>query len=129
MTMPDVALGMARLQAFVRAERYATTTDNREPRNTVAPYWKRALGTAGAGARLRSVARGPSLYGNAWASVMLFSGAGAELQWRSEIGARATGRAGGLDLFVAYEHTFDDVTRPTPQRSGVFGIGVRFGPQ
>ncbi|MGQ0639326.1 MAG: hypothetical protein ACT4P6_00915, partial [Gemmatimonadaceae bacterium] len=63
---------------------------------------------------------------------MLFTGAGntsGETQWRTEIGARVAGRGGGLDLFAAYERTFDDVTRPTPQRSGVFGLGIRFGPQ
>lgn len=128
-TTRDLSLGAANLQLFVRAERYATTTDNREPRNTVAPYWKRALGAGGAGARLRnSVGDGRSIYAHAWGSAMLFSRSGAQVLWRSEVGAQAIGRGGGLALFAAYERTFDDVTRPTPQRSGVFGLGVRFGP-
>ncbi|MGQ0639673.1 MAG: hypothetical protein ACT4P6_02725 [Gemmatimonadaceae bacterium] len=130
----DISLGSATfIQWFVRAERYATTTDNREPRNSEAPFWKRALGAVGGGTRFqRDVGTDRSLYARSWASVMLFTGAGnttGETQWRTEIGARVAGRGGGLDLFAAYERTFDDVTRPTPQRSGVFGLGIRFGPQ
>jgi hypothetical protein len=124
------------LRWFVRAEGYATTTDNREPRNTVAPFWKDALGATAAGARLaRDIGSTQQLYARAWASIMLFSGGpdesgiDGETQWRGEIGYRATGRGGGVDLFIAYEQTFDDVSRPVPQRSQVFGVGIRFAPQ
>jgi len=116
------------LQWFVRAERYATTTDNREPRNRDAPFWKRALGAAGAGSRLRRDLGGErQLYARGWASAIVFSGSTA-MQWRTEVGASAAGRGGALDLFAAYERTFDDVTRPTPRASGVFGVGMRIGP-
>jgi hypothetical protein len=33
-----------------------------------------------------------------------------------------------VTLFTAYEQTFDDVSRPTPQRSRVVAVGVRFHP-
>ncbi len=124
------------VQWFVRAEGYATTTDNRTPRNTVAPYWKRGIGATAAGARFaRDVGSTQRLYARAWGSVMLFyrgpdeSGVDGETQWRGEIGYRAMGRGGGVDLFAAYEQTFDDVTRPVPQPSRLFGVGIRFAPQ
>ena len=133
----DRSLGsVAVLQWFVRAEGYATTTDNRTPRNTVEPYWKRALGATAAGARIATdVGSTQQLYARGWGSVMLFSsgpdesGIDGETQWRGEVGFRATGRGGAVDLFAAYERTFDDVSRPVPQPSSVFGIGVRFAPQ
>jgi hypothetical protein len=115
-------------------ERYATTTDNRIPRNTAAPFWKRALGAGSGGARMsREVGSGHELYARAWGSLMLFSngpgrsGMRAEPGWRTEIGTHASGQGGALDLFLAYERTFDDLSRPTPQPSGVLGLGVRFG--
>lgn len=126
----SASLGAATLQWFVRAEGYATTTDNREPRNTVAPYWKNAIGSTAAGGRIaRDLSASQRLYARAWASFMFFSGIDVETQWRGEVGYRATGRGGGVDLFVAYERTFDDVTRPIPQPSQVLGVGIRFGPQ
>jgi hypothetical protein len=131
-----LSLGAARWRWYARAERYATTTDNREPRNTLAPFWKRALGSATLGGRIaRDAAPDAQLYAHAWGTVMTFSRgpdqAGVSLQphWRSEAGLRITGRGGAMDLYTAYERTFDDLTRPTPQPSGVFGIGVRFGPR
>jgi hypothetical protein len=117
---------------FLRGERYATATDNRTPRNSEPPYWKRANAALGGGARIRGgAASDRALYASGWGSAMFFSGTGSpsEFQWRAEAGARLPGRGGSVDLFVAYERMFDDVTRPVPQRSGVLGLGVRFGPR
>jgi hypothetical protein len=133
----DKSLGSpAVLQWFVRVEGYATTTDNRTPRNTVDPYWKRALGATAGGARIaKDVGSTQQVYARGWGSVMLFSGGpdesgvDGETQWRGEVGYRATGRGGGVDFFVAYEQTFDDVTRPFPHPSRVIGVGLRFGAQ
>ncbi|MGH7711922.1 MAG: hypothetical protein ACREOG_11600 [Gemmatimonadaceae bacterium] len=137
LTSREFSLGSsATLRGFWRGERYATTTDNRTPRNTASPYWKRALGSTGAGARIaRPLGSQRELFARGWASLMLFSrgpgrsGVHGAASWRSEVGFRAAGRGGIVDLFAAYERTFDDVTRPTPQRSGVGGVGLRFGAQ
>ena len=55
-------------------------------------------------------------------------GTTAEVDWRIEIGVHARGQRGGVTLLAAYEKTFDDVSRPTPQPSSVFGVGVRLQP-
>jgi hypothetical protein len=131
-----LSLGAAQWRWYARAERYATSTDNREPRNTEAPFWKRALGSTTLGARLaRDAAPEAQLYTHAWGTLMAFSrgpdrtGVSLQPNWRSEFGVRLAGRGGALDLYAAYERTFDDLTRPTPQPSAVLGLGLRFGPR
>lgn len=137
LALREMSLGTATTaRILIRLERYATTTDNRTPRNEIAPYWKRALGATGYAARLtRELGPTYEVYAQTWTSVMYFSrgpgrgGMDAEFMWRAELGTRVEGAGGGLELFAAYEQAFDDVTRPTPQRSGVLGVGVRFGAQ
>ncbi|HJU75681.1 MAG TPA: hypothetical protein VJ717_18195 [Gemmatimonadaceae bacterium] len=129
------SLGAFTWRGLLRLERYATTTDNRTPRNTAAPYWKRALGASAAGVRVARPWGPGQVYARGWGSLMYFSrgpgatGVSAEPTWRMELGTRAIGAAASLDLFAAYERTFDDVTRPTPQPSSVWGFGIRFGTQ
>ncbi len=122
-----------RLSGFARLERYANTTDDRTPRNTAAPYWKRALGGTSAGGRIARGGGPGQLYALAWGSLMYFSrgpaagGIDANANWRTEIGARARGPATAFDVYAAFESTFDDVTRPTPQPSRLIALGIRFG--
>lgn len=133
----ELSLGTATtVRILLRLERYATTTDNRTPQNTSAPFWKRALGATGYATRIsRTLGTSRHLYAQAWTSLMYFSrgpgrrGINGEVSWRTELGTRVEGAGGALDLFAAYEHAFDDVTRSTPQSSGVLGVGIRFGAQ
>ena len=125
--------GTLRWRGTIRAELYGPTTDNRVPRNTAPPYWKDAVGAVAGGAQIsRPVGTWPVLYAGVWSSAMVFSGDNgttAEVDWRIEIGVHARGQRGGVTLLAAYEKTFDDVSRPTPQPSSVLAIGVRFQPR
>jgi hypothetical protein len=62
---------------------------------------------------------------------MLFDGAQtpggvrAASNGRVEAGIRGWAMPGGADLFAAYEHFFDDLSRPTPQTSNVISVGIR----
>lgn len=129
-TMSDSS-GVWRWRSTLRIERYATTTDNRIPRNVVQPYWKDAVASvAGAAQVSRPAGDRRRLYAGVWGSAMLFSNDGTTVEptWRGEIGVQASGHRGGVSLFTAYERTFDDVSRPTPQRSSVVAVGLRFHP-
>ena len=125
--------GAWRWRGHIQTELYATTTDNRVPRNVVPPYWKDALGAVAGGAQVsRSVGTRQLLYAGIWSSVMVFSaddGMTGETDWRVEIGVHTRGQRGGVTLLAAYERTFDDVSQPTPQPSSVLAVGVRFQPQ
>ncbi len=137
LALREMSLGNATTaRMLIRLERYATTTDNRTPRNTTAPFWKRALGATGFATRVaRTLGPSQQVYAQAWTSVMYFSpgpgrgGIDGRVHWRTEVGTRVQGAGGGLDLFTAYEHAFDDITRPTPQPSGVLGVGIRLSPR
>jgi hypothetical protein len=121
--------GTWRWRGTIHAELYGPTTDNRVPRNTVPPYWKDAVGAIAGGAHVaRPLGSRQLLYGSLWSSFMFFSADGltAEPDWRVEVGWQVRGGRGGVTLLAAYEQTFDDVSRPVPQSSSVFGIGVRF---
>lgn len=130
-TMTDSS-GTLRWRGTLRIERYAQTTDNRVPRNTDPPYWKDAVAAVAGSVRLsRPAGDRRWLYAGLWTSVMLFSNDGrttGEPVWRGEIGVESTGYRGGVALFMAFEQTFDDVSRPMPQRSSVLAAGARFQP-
>jgi hypothetical protein len=124
--------GTWRWRGMLRVERYAQTTDNRVPRNTAAPYWKDAVAAVAGGMQLsRPAGDQRRFYSGVWGALMVFSSDGrtaGEPVWRGEIGVQAAGHRGGVTLFTAVEQTFDDVSRPTPQRSRVVAAGVRFQP-
>jgi hypothetical protein len=122
--------GTWRWRGTIRTELYGPTTDNRVPRNIEPPYWKDAVGAVAGGAQVSRWLGRNHLYAGAWTSVMLFSAEGltGETDWRVEIGMHARGVRGGITVLAAYEETFDDVSRPTPQPSSVFAVGVRFQP-
>jgi hypothetical protein len=46
---------------------------------------------------------------------------------RAEFGGRLVGTSGTADVFVAVEHTFDDLSPPAPRAGSVVFVGVRLG--
>ena len=119
-------------RAFIRAEGYFHNKDSRSPALIGGPDWRDAMGAVSFGGRVAfSAHKAAQLYGRVWASTMLFEGAHtpggirAASNGRVEAGIRGWAMPGGADLFAAYEHFFDDLSRPTPQTSNVISVGIR----
>ena len=121
-----------RARAFVRAEGYFHNKDTRSPALLGGPDWRDAVGAFTFGGRVAiSPAPAAQVYGRFWGSTMVFAGGRtpggptAASNGRVEAGLRGWGMPGGADLFAAYEHFFDDLSRPLPQTSDVISIGIR----
>ena len=121
-----------RARGFVRAEGYFHNKDDRGPDLVGGPDWRDAAAAFSFGARVSLIqSHAAQLYGRAWGSTMVFDGARtpgglrAASNGRIEAGIRGWGRVGGADLFAAYEHFFDDLSRPAPQTSDVISVGLR----
>ena len=119
-------------RAFVRAEGYFHNKDARAPTLLGGPDWRDAMGATSIGGRVSlHFRRSAQLYGRVWGSTMLFQGAHtpdgvwAASSGRVEAGIRGWAMPGGADLFAAYEHFFDDLSRPVPQASDVISVGIR----
>ena len=95
--------------------------------------WKDARGSAGADLRVDvKVWRGSGVFLRASGIEVLFSGSASRPvtgsqheNYRVEMGWRASGHRGGLELYGAVEQLFDDLSSVVPHGSHVVGIGLR----
>ena len=116
------------VRAGTALDLYSRREDRRTPRNTVAPDWAQARGAleltlrASVATSARSAA-----YLRAWQSTVHFKGTGDHMltNARGELGVRFLGPAGGIDLLVARERTFDDAMFAVPRAATFTTIGLR----
>lgn len=93
--------------------------------------WMRARGSVGSDVRVDArVWRGSGVFLRASGINVLFSPApqvtkSHQQNYRMELGWRADGQRGGLELYGAIEHLFDDLSSVVPHGSHVVGIGLR----
>jgi hypothetical protein len=125
----EISLGSrvtARLGAS--SEGYIDPQDRRNPGTPVTPRWSDATGsiatTGRVGVRIHPAVDG---YARAWRSTVFFRDGTENTRTNSdvEVGVHVRGRGGAIDVYLARERTFDDVTLPTPRpHTGTF-VGVR----
>lgn len=130
---PVRAGSRVRLRGAVAAEGYTSQWDGRRPTLTPENSWKRVR--AGMSGALRAdvdVTRRGSLYARA-SGIGLWFAESAEYpvsravqhNERVEVGWRAVGGGGTLELYGVTERLFDDVMVVTPRPSRMLGIGLR----
>jgi hypothetical protein len=122
------------VRAFVVADYYLAPTDNRTPRNSIAPFWRSALGGMRAGFRLvRHMTPSHAFHARAAASTMFLNRDRESARVavygdaRLELGVRTAGRGGGVEFFAAAERWFDDLSVPIPRSTSLIAIGTRIG--
>jgi hypothetical protein len=116
------------LKGFARADYYLVHEDNRFPANADGMLWSNVRASMTLGARLDFACLSKfSLYTFDWFNPVFATGAGpnAESNERVEAGGRFAGAFGGLSVFVAFEHWFDDLSIPVPRESNVVSVGLR----
>lgn len=130
---PVRAGARVRLRGAVAGEGYTSQWDGRRPALTAESSWKRVR--AGVSGALRAdvdVTPRASLYARA-SGIGLWFAESAEYPVRRavqhnerfEVGWRAVGGAGTLELYGVTERLFDDVMVVTPRPSRMLGIGLR----
>ena len=127
-----------RVRGAVAAERYQQQWDGRQTLDGSRPTqhldaWQYARGSAATDLRVDIGPEGrSSVFARGSGIVVLFAGApatpGASLgraNHRFEIGWRAPGSGGAVELYGATERLFDDLGALSPRASRVVGIGLR----
>jgi len=126
------------IRAAVAGERYQTQWDGREVEQNVsapptADSWKAARGSLGADLRIDTeIGKRNFIFVRASTIDVLFAGTADQPvtstqheNHRFELGWRARGGDGALELYGAVENLFDDLSSIGPQPSHIVGIGVR----
>jgi hypothetical protein len=130
--------GRISVRGAVTGEGYGHAWDGRAVASGPAPgdssnSWMNARGSLGADVRADwPVWRGSGAFLRASGIDVLFSPSGSRpvtkshhQNYRIELGWRAGGHRGGLELYGAIEQLFDDLSSVVPQGSRVVGIGLR----
>src|SRR5271169_3722235 len=115
-------------KGFVREDYYLIHEDNRFPGNSIGMLWSNVRASATFGARLDLACSSEfSLYTYDWFNPLIAIGVGPNIEAneRLETGGHFAGALGGLNIFVAYEHWFDDLSTPLPRASNVVSVGIR----
>lgn len=113
-------------------ELYPVRVEERRPDDAQGLYWDRAVGATSIGARLaKHISKSVEPYVRGWEAMVLFHSAAnmqsrrSNFNGRLEVGTRFAGISGNADAFVAFEHTFDDLTPPHGNAGHVFFAGIR----
>ena len=127
-----------RVRGAIAGERYQQQWDGRQTLAGSLPTeqldaWSHARGAASTDLRVDVGPQGrSSLFARASGILVVFAGAPAvpgasagRTNHRLEVGWRAPGSGGALELYGATERVFDDLAEVVPRRSRVFGIGLR----
>lgn len=111
---------------FLRADAYLYTEDSRLPRDNQDGSWENMLGSTVGGLVLdHQLSETWSVHSRSHINYVFFRDHQNQINYRTEFGLSATGEKARVSLFLAYERFFDDVSRPFPQPSEVFFIGLR----
>jgi hypothetical protein len=118
------------LTGSARADYYVVHEDRRAPPSATGAgmFWSNIRGSAMLDARLDyAVSNRLTIYTVEWiAPVFAFGGTPrVNANERAEAGMHIPGTVGAIDLFVSYEHHFDDLSIPTPRMSNVVSVGMR----
>ena len=117
-----------------RVEVYPVRSEERRPDDAAGPLWNHAVASATIGGRLgRRFTKSAEPYLRGWTTMVLFrapknvdaTSNSAHFTERAELGTRFAGVGGNIDAFVAYEHTFDDLSPPHARAGSVLFAGVR----
>ena len=121
--------GRWQLRYSARAEGYFHTKDSRSPNVRISPDWTDAISMGAVALRVsRPIRAGVRGYVRGWAMTHVFkpdAGMFAKTNARAEIGIRGFSTPAGMDLHVAYERWFDDLSRPMPQKNKAWIAGLR----
>lgn len=118
-----------KLQArfYSRLNLYTYTVDGRRPRANMEQSLDYLRASALVGARLNySVKEKIQLYARGFYNPVYFiKDAPFKSNARLELGGGMPGKKGNFEIFTAFEHFFDDMSRPYPLPSDVFSVGIR----
>jgi hypothetical protein len=120
-----------------RAEYYTVSEDDRFPRFTEQQSWDNMAGMILLGGRIdirlsKREKNALGFYNRSWANTAIFSnkvkergGENFKFNYRAESGFSLKGVKGKVELFVAKEYFFDDLSSPRPISSSVWLVGFR----
>lgn len=122
-------LGKSRLRSrfYSRLNLYTYYVDGRRPQVNMEQSLDYVRASALLGCRFNyAVKEKVQLYARGWINPTYFiQDAPFKTNMRMEAGAGLPGRKGSFELFTAYEHFFDDMSRPYPLPSDVISVGIR----
>lgn len=112
---------------YSRLNLYTYYVDGRRPQENVEQSLDYVRASAMAGFRLNySLNEKAQLYARGWVNPVYFiRDKPFKTNLRMETGGGLPGKRGSFELFAAFEHFFDDMSRPYPLPSNVFSVGIR----
>jgi len=112
---------------YGRLDYYGYNWERREPESDQSLNWENLRMTAKLGGKLSyPLSEELTIYNRDWLSFNYFDQAGLfKPNARLEGGFRASDGKASFNMFAAYEHFFDDTSRPYPVQSDVVFIGIR----
>lgn len=118
------------LTGSARADYYVVHEDRRAPPSDpgAGMFWSNIRGSAMLDARLDyAVSNRLTIYTVEWIAPVFAAGGTPRVNAneRAEAGMHIPGTVGAIDLFVSYEHHFDDLSIPIPRTSNVVSFGMR----
>ena len=120
-------------RVFLRADYYPFSSDYRFPENNSGRDLTNLSAAILAGAKYQLPVYGLfSVYASVWSGTVFFgrtsqrdASGTPEHNYRLEFGTQFRGRGGKLEVFLASEKYFDDLSSPVPQSSKVLYLGLR----